>query len=87
MARTSEPDFQEGTLNPYVICAGEIQPGDRLGYKIIVVIDNHVDFWHAYMGPTGWSDDQIARMGDAVSEATATALFPTIAATGRKYSS
>lgn len=85
MTRTSEPDFEEGTLNPYVINWNEIQPGDRLGYKIIVVINPYIKSWGAWRGPTTWTDDRVAQVGDAISEEAAKALFPMMAAIGRFY--
>jgi hypothetical protein len=86
MTRTSKPDFESGTLNPYMVTGNEVHGGDRYGYKIICTIDEGWNGWRAYRGPTSWSDAKIADEGDPISEEIATALFPTIAATGRIYS-
>lgn len=85
MTRTSQPDFEPGTLNPYLVQAREIAGGDRYGYKVVAVIDESWNGWRAYRGPTSWTDQQVADNGDAVSEETARALFPTLAAAGRIY--
>jgi hypothetical protein len=37
------------------------------------------------MGPTGWTDEHVADNGDALTEKEAVAMFPSIAASGRKY--
>ena len=79
MTRTSEPDFQTGTLNAYVIQGDEIHVDDRFGYKIIAVVWEYT--WCAYKGPTGWGDDKVALNGDQVDQKIAIALFPVLAAT------
>lgn len=81
MTRTSVPEFETGTLNAYLIEWNEIQPGDRYGYKVVVVIDENVPCWRAYRGPTSWTDAHVAANGDSIPEAAARALFPTIAGT------
>ncbi|MDI6770130.1 MAG: hypothetical protein QMD04_10715 [Anaerolineales bacterium] len=85
MTRTSSPDFEPGTLNPYVVQAREVTGGDRYGYKVVAVIDQAWDGWRAYRGPTSWSDQQVAEHGDPLSEEAAQALFPTLAAAGRVF--
>ncbi len=72
------------TLNPYVITPQELQPGDRLGYKIIAVVGNAND-WAAYFGTTDQSDDHVQQNGDKLSKLAAIALFPALAHSGRKY--
>jgi len=67
----------QGTLNPYVICGDEIINSDRYGYKIIVVVRSNKT-WNAYRGLTDWTDDEVARNGDAISHKIAAALFPTL---------
>jgi hypothetical protein len=86
MSRTSQPDFEEGTLNAYMVRGNEVQPGDRYGYKIVAVINEGWNGWAAYRGPTTWSDEKVAANGDAISKEAAEALFSTLAATGRIYS-
>lgn len=86
MARTSNPDFEEGTLNAHMVRGDEIAGGDRYGYKVVAVIHEGWNGWAVYSGPTSWSDKQVAENGDAVREEAARALFPTLAATGRVYS-
>jgi len=86
MTRTSNPDFETGTLNAYLIQGNEVQGGDRYGYKIVAVIHEGWSGWAAYKGPTSWSDAEVAASGDPVSQAAAEALFPTLAAIGRVYS-
>jgi len=85
MSRTSEPDFELGTLNAYCIRPDEVQPGDRYGYKVVVVVDNYVPQWCAYKGPTSWTDEKVSEYGDALTEKEACVLFPSIAASGRNY--
>lgn len=77
--RTSEPDFEDGTLNAYQISGAEVKKGDRFGYKVIAVVDP-VYGWAVYRGPTGWSDERVAAEGDKVSNDVAVSLFPTLAA-------
>ena len=84
--RTSEPSFEEGTLNPYEVQGDEVQEGDRYGYKLIAVIHVGWSGWAVYRGPTAWSDEHVAENGDCVSEEAAKALFPTLAALHRVYS-
>ncbi len=75
--RTSTPQFEEGTLNPYVLAPAEVLDRDRLGYKIIAVVSG--PFWSCYRGGTGWSDEKVAAEGDPVPEAVAKTLFPALA--------
>ena len=80
MARTSNPDFEDGTLNAYLVGGSEVRPGDRYGYKIVLVV-NQGQFkeYRAYRGPTGWSDERIEREGDAISrKAVLLELFSTV---------
>lgn len=84
--RTSNPDFEKNTLNPYVVRPDEVANGDRYGYKVIAVIDEWAHMWRAYRGPTGWDDDRVAREGDAISEEVADILFPSLTQSGRSYS-
>jgi hypothetical protein len=83
--RTSEPDFEQGTLNAYQVRPDEVKGGDRFGYKVVAVVDEYVPIWRAYFGPSSWTDDHVARNGDALTEAQAFALFPALAATDRNY--
>lgn len=79
MTRTSDPDFEPGTLNPYVITPVEIRMNDRFGYKIVAVVSG--SFWCAYRGPTTWNDERVALEGDPVPQAAAKLLFPTLDST------
>jgi hypothetical protein len=81
--RTFTPGFELGTLNPYVIKPNEIKEGDRLGYKVVTIINT--PFWKAYRGPTGWADEQIAFEGDEVSQELAEMLFPACRDAGLIY--
>lgn len=83
--RTSEPGFEDGTLNPYVVRPDEVQDGDYYGYKVIAVVWKHWNGWSAYRGPTGWNDDKVVDQGDFVSEAVAEFLFPALYNSGRSY--
>jgi hypothetical protein len=74
----------EGTLNPYEISGGEIQPDDRFGYKVIAVVYSDQE-WMAYSGYTDWSDEKIAANGDEVFWDVAKYLFSTIANTIPHY--
>ena len=53
MARTSEPDFEAGTMNGVLIGPDEIKPGDRFGYKVVAAVSTSGVDWEAYRGPTG----------------------------------
>jgi hypothetical protein len=83
--RTSDPDFEEGTLNPYVLAPGEVQLGDQLGYKLVAKVHEGMPYWTVYRGSTGWSDERIANEGDAVPEEVARAVFPVLANTKLVY--
>ncbi len=83
MAKTSVPDFEAGTYNPYVVHPGEITDGDRFGYKVICVVRKNA--WAAYRGPTLWSDGKVASAGDLVLEEVASLLFPSVATLGLIY--
>ena len=85
MARTEQPAFEPGTLNAYLVRPDEVKPGDRYGYKVVVVVDEYVPQWRAYKGPTSWTDEHVAFNGDALTEKEACAMFPSIAASGRDY--
>lgn len=80
MSRTSAPDFEEGTLNAYVIQGNEIKGGDRFGYRVIAIADEYSNTWRCYKGPTTWDDQKIADYGDPVPDEVARKLFPTLAA-------
>lgn len=86
MTRTNQPDFEDGTLNAYAVHGNEIQPGDRYGYKVVAVIHESWHSWAAYRGPTAWGDGHVAENGDLVREEVARALFPTLSASCRIYS-
>ena len=62
------------TLNPVTIRPTDLEPGDRLGFKVIAVIGGGGD-WAAYRGLTTWSDDEVASSGDKLSKEAAEALF------------
>lgn len=83
--RSSEPQFETGTLNPYVLSPSEIRGGDTLGYKVVVTVDYSGNFWSAFKGPTGWSDERVANEGDRISKVIAEALFPLFSFTNIKY--
>jgi hypothetical protein len=83
MTRTSEPDFEEGTLNGVAIEPDEIEGEDRFGYKVVALVGYHKVDWAAYRGPTTWSDEQVAATGDKITRDAAFALFPTLAGTLR----
>jgi hypothetical protein len=75
--RTRNPDFEVGTLNPYVVEGDEIKPGDLYGYKVVVVIQQDGTYC-GYRGPTTWPDVRVKNFGDSVSEEAVKFLFPTI---------
>jgi len=78
MTRTSEPDFEFGTLNPYLVRDNEIRDGDHYGYKVVAVVHMDGRAWTAYRGPTAWTDLEVARQGDVIPHDAAKALFPTL---------
>jgi hypothetical protein len=78
--KTSEPGFEEGTLNAYSVEGREVAGGDRYGYKVIAKCWDDWNGWCAYRGPTGWSDERVLAEGDMIPEEAAKALFPTIGA-------
>ena len=56
-----------------------LRPGDAVAHKIVAVV-GQVGDWAAYVGPTDWTDEQVADRGDKLSRATAEAFFPDLAA-------
>ena len=81
--RTSEPDFENGTLNAYAIQGNEIKSNDLYGMKVIAKVGYTGKDWAAYAGPTEWSDQHVAKSGNKIAKEAAVALFPTLAATLR----
>lgn len=72
------------TLNPVTVIPNDLQPGDRLGYKVIAVIGQRGD-WAAYCGLTDWTDDEVAEGGDKLSQETAESLFYAPRVAGLNY--
>lgn len=48
--------------------------GDAFAIKVVAVAGYDGD-WTAYVGPTDWTDEQVAEQGDKLTEAQAGALF------------
>jgi hypothetical protein len=72
------------TKNPVTVRPCELQPGDRLGFKIIALIGSAGD-WAAYRGLTDWSDEQVAAEGDKIPREVAEGLFYAPRAAGLVY--
>lgn len=51
----------------------------------VVAVTGYDDDWAAYLGPSDWSDDQVAEQGDKIDEIAAGRLFPAFMRTGRYY--
>jgi hypothetical protein len=81
MTRTTNSN---GTLLAYSVNGGEVQPGDRYGYKIVAVVYSK-NFWAAYKGLTDWDDERVADEGDKILHEVAALLFPTINETIPNY--
>jgi len=62
------------TLNPVQVIPATLKPGDVLGFKVIALIGYAGD-WAAYEGLTSWTDDEVAALGDKISQKAAEALF------------
>ena len=73
------------TLNPVSVMPDELKDGDLLGFKVIAVIGYAARDWAAYQGLTHWSDEEVARHGDKISQEAAEALFYAPKAAGLKY--
>ena len=52
-----------------------IAKGTRVPVKVVAVVGYSND-WAAYIGPSDWTDEQISKDGDKVSEDAAVNLFP-----------
>ena len=71
--------YSTTTLNPDTIRGDELLSDDHYGFKIIAVVGFAND-WAAYIGPTTWSDERVAREGNKADREAAERLFPTLAA-------
>lgn len=72
------------TLNPVTVVPNTLKAGDRLGLKIIAVI-NWDGTWTAYRGLTDWDDEKVASNGDALLREQAEPLFYAPKTAGFEY--
>ena len=72
------------TLNPVTVQPHLLEPGNRLGFKVIAVIGHNND-WSAYRGLSHWTDEQVASQGDKISGTAARQLFHAPPAAGLTY--
>jgi hypothetical protein len=71
-------------LNPVMVRPNELNPGDKLGFKVIAVIGYGGD-WAAYYGLTCWTDEEVAEGGDKLNKDAAEKMFYAPVAAGLKY--
>jgi len=62
----------------------DVQPGDAFPIKVVAVV-GHGDDWAAYYGPTNYSDEAVAAIGDKLSAAQAEPLFYVLRNSDRYY--
>jgi hypothetical protein len=63
----------------------EVFPGDQFGYKIIMTVDKHGNWWWVTKGLTCWDDAYVRDYGDKISEEAADELFPQMKHLGYRY--
>jgi len=71
-------------LNPYTSPITAIRNGEAVAIKIVAVAGQAND-WAAYYGPTDWSDERIADVGDKMMATHAKPIFPHMHMSGRLY--
>jgi len=71
--------------NKYTTRPGEVRPLDAFAVKIVAWAHTTGWSWAAYYGPSDWTDEEVAKNGDELSENIAKGLFPVLAATGMLY--
>lgn len=57
---------------------------DAFAVKIVAVVGYNND-WAAYMGPSDWTDEQVAQQGDKLLASQAEPLFYVLRNSGRVY--
>lgn len=72
------------TLDAYSIRGDEIQTHDHFAYKIVATVFPNGE-WCAYRGRPNHDTSYVADCGDAIPEAAAVALFPTLQRAGLTY--
>ncbi len=62
----------------------DVESGDAFAVKVVAVV-GHGDDWSAFVGPTDWPDEKVARQGDGLLREQAEPLFYVLRASGRHY--
>ncbi len=70
--------------NPVTTAPSDVQDNDAFAVKIIAVAGYGGD-WAAYIGPSDWSDERVARSGDKLLKKQAEPLFCVMRHSGRHY--
>ena len=70
--------------NPITTSPSDVEPGDVFGFKVVAVV-GYADDWAAYIGPLGWSNEDVAERGDKLSPEQADPLFYVLRKSGRTY--
>ena len=69
----------------YETSPGEVESGDAFAVKIVAVAHPDGVTWAAYIGPSDWSDQNVADGGIPIKQVEAERLFPVLANTSRRY--
>jgi len=70
--------------NKVTTSPSDVEPSDAFAIKVVAVAGYSND-WSAYLGPTYWTDEEVAESGDKLSKEQAEPLFYVLAAAGRFY--
>ena len=76
------PKYNFGNLR--LTSPADVQSRDAFAVKVVAVA-GHVNDWAAYIGPTDWSDQEVAENGDKLDKKAAEALFYVMRWSGRSY--
>lgn len=62
----------------------DVETGNAFAIKVVAVA-GYANDWAAYMGPSDWSDQDVAEGGDKLSKEQAEPLFLVLRNSGRYY--
>ena len=62
----------------------DVEQGDAFAIKVVAVA-GYANDWAAYIGPSDWSDERVAEMGDKLFPEQAGPLFYVLRESGRSY--
>lgn len=70
--------------NHYTTNPSDVESGDAFAIKVVAIAGYNND-WAAYVGPTDWPDEEVARHGDKLLAKQALPLFYVLRNTIRHY--